>query len=105
VKKGPNAIKKSNMKDEFTRKPVPPKPLRIDPRLRQRNSMSVTGMIPDPKAMTQNSTRLNNFTSDLKNMTMKSFEYSGNMWATFDEEKPPSSFKGENFSDLKIRAT
>ena len=72
VKKGPNAIKRSIMKEAFVKKTkVEANPKRCG--LRDRNSCSVTGVIPDPMKMTQNFTRLNNFTNDLHNMTTKSF--------------------------------
>ena len=62
-----NAIKETSYQSELKAKKTPAPPKRGP--LRERNSCSATGVMPDPKTMGMNAARLSNFSKDLRNMT------------------------------------
>ena len=43
-------------------------------------SCGIGGVIPDPQIMNVNAKRVETFSKDLTNMTMKSFNYTGDEW-------------------------
>jgi len=51
--------------------------------LREKYSCFIGGVVPDPRTMLHSQERIKNFKTDLKNMTHKSFAYTGdsfNKW-------------------------
>jgi hypothetical protein len=46
----------------------------------ERSSCGFGGVIPDPMVLAQNQTRMKTFSSDLKKMTGRQFNYTGDSW-------------------------